>query len=505
MKLTRIILFICVFTIIFGETSENVKTITPNDWEDTLKSYDYSIIKYFTPWCGHCNELEPEFAEAAEAMNKLSSKILFGGINCQEYPEFCSKHGIEGFPTIKIFKKDKFISDYLEDRKSKDIYEYMILFTSKFIEEIDSEEKRKEFIKNEYYVIYSGEVSEGIKEFFENLAIEFLNAISFGFDILTSEKKLVVKHPNSDEAIMYFTEKTSEEELKTFFDLNRKELVAVLNRNNFRDYFYQNAPSICLYFFNPKEDSFVNYVTSVKTLLSEKNVFENGTLPNFVAVDGIRFSSFLERLGLVEIPSLSCIDFKNNRNFNFLDFSSEIENLTQFLKDFLEGNAKPFVKSAKAPEDPWSDDGVLVIVGNSWIDLLQMEYLEHDRLVVVHAPWCGHCKALLPTFYKVAQMLKTDAFKKAFMNENDKEIIFATLDGDSNDIPNSNVVVQGFPTILMFKAGEKKPIVFEGARNQLEILEFVLSNGSLEYSKTFDNLKFNKVMKELLSQDDHDL
>lgn len=58
------------------------------------------MIEFYTPWCGHCKTLAPEWTKMA---NDLDGKIKVGKINADEYRDISKANGVEGFPTIKFF------------------------------------------------------------------------------------------------------------------------------------------------------------------------------------------------------------------------------------------------------------------------------------------------------------------------------------------------------------------------------------------------------------------
>ncbi|CAH2059702.1 unnamed protein product [Thlaspi arvense] len=79
-------------------------------------------------------------------------------------------------------------------------------------------------------------------------------------------------------------------------------------------------------------------------------------------------------------------------------------------------------------------------------------------LVEFFAPWCGHCKALTPTWEKVAGILKGVA-------------TVAAIDADAHQSAAQDYGIKGFPTIKAFVPG-KPPVDYQGARDAKSIANF---------------------------------
>ena len=86
---------------------KDVITLTDSNFEKTvLQSEDLWLVEFFAPWCGHCKNLAPHWANAA---TQLKGKVKLGAVDATEHKVLASKFGIQGFPTIKFFgagKKD---------------------------------------------------------------------------------------------------------------------------------------------------------------------------------------------------------------------------------------------------------------------------------------------------------------------------------------------------------------------------------------------------------------
>jgi len=88
-------------------------------------------------------------------------------------------------------------------------------------------------------------------------------------------------------------------------------------------------------------------------------------------------------------------------------------------------------------------------------------------LVEFHTPTCPHCVAFAPAYEEAARRLKPH-----------KELLVATVDGNSDPGLASDYKVQGFPTVLLLRKGEggvfaEEPQVYTGERTAEALLAFL--------------------------------
>jgi len=105
-------------------------------------------------------------------------------------------------------------------------------------------------------------------------------------------------------------------------------------------------------------------------------------------------------------------------------------------------------------------------------------------LVTFTAPWCGHCKALKPTYEKGIrnltfsqkdQSLTPPVILVATIFEPESDCIVANLDAD--DKRNAEIArkydIKSFPTIKFFSKDNKEGIPYEGGRSEADFVAYL--------------------------------
>lgn len=86
-------------------SKSNVVELTPDNFDQrVINSDEVWIVEFFAPWCGHCQQLVPEYTKAAKALNGV---IKVGAVNADDHKSLGGRFGVRGFPTIKIFGANK--------------------------------------------------------------------------------------------------------------------------------------------------------------------------------------------------------------------------------------------------------------------------------------------------------------------------------------------------------------------------------------------------------------
>ncbi|KAI8438085.1 hypothetical protein MSG28_010727 [Choristoneura fumiferana] len=110
-----------------GDKSDVITLTDSNFKELVLDSEDLWLVEFYAPWCGHCKNLEPQWAKAA---SELKGKVKLGALDATVHQVMASRYQVQGYPTIKLFPSGKKSSDSVEDynggRTSGDIVTFAL-------------------------------------------------------------------------------------------------------------------------------------------------------------------------------------------------------------------------------------------------------------------------------------------------------------------------------------------------------------------------------------------
>ncbi|KAH7823947.1 Protein disulfide-isomerase [Monocercomonoides exilis] len=188
-----------------------------------------------------------------------------------------------------------------------------------------------------------------------------------------------------------------------------------------------------------------------------------------------------------------------------------VGDVLHFLSEFFAGQLEPTIRSTKAPivNPPVRSDGeqmhVVVLTGDTFNDIVfgseGKRGPEQDVFVMFHVNWCSHCKQAKPEFEKLGQhFTQRTAEDQAQDSDSDSlsarytqilrqrpPVLLCAIDLTTDDPP-PQFVIEGYPTFLLFPAGDKQnPIQFDDKRNIPNWLAFLEEfGGNKEQIKEWD-------------------
>ncbi|KJZ76566.1 Protein disulfide-isomerase [Hirsutella minnesotensis 3608] len=444
----------------------DVHQLTGKTFDEFITTHKDQLVlaEFYAPWCGHCKALAPEYEEAATSLKPKNIKLV--KVDCTEEADLCQKHGVEGYPTLKVFHSLNNVKPYNGQRKADAIHSYMVkqslppvsLLTKDTIKEFKASDKV-------VVVAYIAADDKASNETFTAVANSLRDDYMFGgINDAAAAEADGVKFPSIvlykifDEGKNSFEEKFDAEAITKFIKTAATPLVGEIGPETYGDYMEAKIP--LAYIFAETKEERDTLTEDLKPIAKE----HKGKV-NFAVIDAKQFGAHAGNLNLKtdKFPCFAIQDTVNNKKFPFdQEKAVNYDNIKKFVKDFVAGKVEPSIKSEPIPEK--QDGPVTVVVAHNYDQIVLDK--EKDVLLEFYAPWCGHCKALAPKYDQLGKLYAESEFKD--------KVVIAKVDATANDVPDD---IGGFPTIKLFPAGGKEPVTYSGARTIEDLIEFVKENG----------------------------
>ncbi|KRX00945.1 Thioredoxin-like fold [Pseudocohnilembus persalinus] len=454
----------------FVDMDEFTINLDDSNFDQIIQQYDNVLVEFYAPWCGHCKKLAPQYAIAAQFIHEEFENVRLAKIDASNYRDLASKYGVQGFPTMKWFSKDK-VSDYTGGRTGQEIINWVLRKAGKASTFIDNNEKLQQLKQqHKVIVVYFASQTEGQQwQDFIQTAVE-LDTINF-YHVTDSQiaqqndAKLgqVVLFKQFDELRNNFTDKITFESLFEFVNTNRIKKIINFDDDAIKIVFQSKLTTLFLMHDDSEQSQKAREILEnlSGSDLRGKIVFAYST-PTDKSGHFDRLGQFLGVNVNSNIPAFTIVDTKQGQIDKFI-YEGEIEEqpLKTFIQKFLKQELQPSLKSEEIPEK--NDEPVKIVVAKNFKDVVINN--DKDVLLEFYAPWCGHCKQLAPEYELAAQKLQSNP-----------NIILAKIDATKNEI--LGIQVDGFPTIKYFPGNQKNRQVqeYNGDRNAEAIVEWLKSH-----------------------------
>jgi protein disulfide-isomerase A1 len=447
------------------EAPSDVLELDGESFEKAIADNDLIAVEFFSPWCGHCKSLAPEWEKAATAMK---GKVPVAKVDCTANQELCGAQGVQGYPTLKLFRGGE-AGPMEVARKSEAIVTFLSKELSPAVTTLSTSAEVDAFVAEHPLtaVAFLDNDHDDRWTAFNSVALKKRHSLDFVAVIKADWAKhtapALVLYRNFDEPQVVYEGEFSSAPMSLWISRSLLPTLGEISVDTFPSYMAAELKTLGYLFVDPNDASTATFLKELEPKLAPYK-------DDFVVawINNNRYAQQATRLGLsTKIPSLALDNHQDGIRFVFPDEKDmTVESLAEWFADFKSGKLAPFVKSEPIPES--NDTPVKVIVAHSFKDIVHDE--TKDVLVEFYAPWCGHCKNLAPIWEELGSLFASTP-----------SVVIAKIDATANDVP-PKLNIRGFPTILYFPAQHKDaPVEYQGPRSLEDLAKFVQTHADTKF------------------------
>jgi protein disulfide-isomerase A1 len=482
-------------TVVALEADGKVHDLTTSSFDGALKGSSLAFVEFYAPWCGHCKKLVPEWEKVAE----LANSVLVAKVDAVAEKKLAEKHGVQGFPTLKLFRGGSAVSKLYQGERTADkmaawleVWKRGPLLDTSISQDgtthtaaslrawsaraktiallgIRSGDEAADatmldvltdaaFVLNPQKPV--GDIPVAVASVESTLLAELgvpLDAASkpgtpfvVAFRNFDLEDKFAIYQPGGG------WRKQTYDKFMSWVESKRMPSL-IPARKDTEQFFLQGSSidtgnGLVILFGGGKEQIKTMHAAAVHFLPTERKL-------KWVHAEGEYGDSLAKSVGLDKsnFPDVALWEFGETEEDDKVFQLSKQEggsNINKETIDALIGNWKTGGLSAEK-------DHVIALTSETFEEIVIAS--DRDVFVEFYAPWCGHCQALAPAYKQLAHHYAKD-----------QSISIAKVDSTKHS--HSSAEVKSYPTLKFYLQGKKsKPldVEFKGGRDKQSMVDFI--------------------------------
>jgi len=134
--------------------------LTEKSFEKHVETGDH-FIKFYAPWCGHCQKLAPAWAELAKAYED-DAKVKISKLDCTQAQSVCQANEVRGYPTLQYIRNGKLVEAYKGGRDLGSLKTFVSEMTGSEAKDAVPVEEVKSAVVHLNKDNFDGEIKEGV-------------------------------------------------------------------------------------------------------------------------------------------------------------------------------------------------------------------------------------------------------------------------------------------------------------------------------------------------------
>jgi len=458
------------------EKSEGIYVLTENNYDQAVKEFEYLLVYFYAPWCGHCKALGPEFVKAGQLLKERDSNIKLGKVDGTEEEGLMDKHGVTGYPTLKLYRKGEMVK-YTGGRMAPEMVKWLDKKIGPPAVPLAGLKEVQGFIKD-HEVAVVGFFEAGTSEYasynaacldYDDYGVHYPVGVTTDLEAAKhfEVKDRIVLFKKFDERQVVHTGGLGVQEIRDFITENSLPTVIEFNHENAQKMFKQpnNGKSHLLVFHNRSSDTFL---AEKKMLAKVGKDFRQNVLFTSVDVgeeDHRRMVEFLgvrHRINNDSLPSMRIVTMKDSGapvRYRPEDTTVTEDNVREFVTKYVAGEIPREYFTEPLPSD-WDSKPAKYLTAINFKSMV-LDDTSRPSLVMWYAPWCGHCKKLMKVWDEIGEKFPS--------------LLVAKIDATVNEIAGLPAV-HSFPTIKLYRQ-DGTQAEYNGERTVEGLSKFISTDG----------------------------
>ena len=466
---------VCLVEYSLGGTESLPVVLTRDNFKKIIGESSPILVYFEKESCAACQRISPLLPNVTVALATKEVKVAVGKVNCSQEEELCSDNSIDTFPTLRLFSKDDKSSDYNGLPAFPSLFAWIDKKTSPPLRHVRSKREAYEFVAKGDIGLALVEKERGtipqnllddlvhVAQKFDNItAIHLVDAIE-GPDIpvFCAFKGF----DDGESCIRAQSADGLQEELESWVAKQIVPVVIPFAKPELATIFFSKVGTKSLFLFSNETNTplYREFYEASKALDGR---FATAHIPMFTEF-GKTVYNYMGAPATSK-PTVWLVE-KTTDSIARYPFKGIIdkESLLQFILLFEENKLEPEMLSQPEPSDQDMEDAfpIHLFVGKSLTSIVFGPHRPSTSyLVLFFTMGCAHTKEFAPIYSALAEELKP-------LHD---RLVFGVIDGTKNEI--KGVEVGGFPTVLLWKEGHRKPgeeIDFAEKRNKEGLVKFL--------------------------------
>lgn len=483
-------------------------SLTDATYSEFMEAHPLVMVFYYAPWCYWSRAALPEYDAAAKLLAHHSPPVVLVKVDCTENEQVANKEDIREFPTMRLFIEGQphpyegrryrtHIVHWVDSKVDRD----KALTTQAHLDELVGSAARG------HVAVVAALPKDAPKGAFESVARAFGEEVFFGdvsdpvlvqrlVDVYVKPKlegkeaqaalsapflAIFSHHKTEPQVHLLRGPLTEAGALRSFVRQWLYPVVSLFDAETIAtSFFHDPRPKLVLIVDSKTDKQALNGAAEGKGPLFSafRNVAERHRA-SFVATvcgNGHAFERQLlsvlgvddEPLPLVRIMSVNTeSDGRHHPAHKFkppsplqlqgADARALEAALEGFVTAFAERRVSPYFRSEPAPESAEPAGQVRTVVGSTFAAELSSA---PNVFMEFYAPWCGFCRKLEGAYRQLAKWLRGV-----------EGVRVARIDATRNEV--EGVKISGYPTLLLYRVGEKEPLAYSGDRSAEDMLRWL--------------------------------